>query len=69
MVVENFCWNTFQFDMGYSNLRFFGIGRQKYCYAYGNDLVSFNITYDKIKAKLTHTYIELIISKSTTTSV
>ena len=41
----------------------------KYCYANGNDLISFNVKNDKIKATLTHMYTELVINKPTTTSV
>ena len=40
-----------------------------YCYANGNDLVSFNITNDKTRSTLTEMYIEIVISKPTTTSV
>ena len=43
--------------------------RHTYCYANGWELISFNIKNDKTKATLTHMYIELVISKPTTTSV
>ena len=41
----------------------------KYCYTNGNDLISLNIKNDKAKSTLTDMYIELVISKPTTTSV
>ena len=41
----------------------------QYCYANGNDLISFNIKNGKTKATLTLMYIELVVSKPTTTLV
>ena len=41
----------------------------EYYYSNGNALISIKIRNDKIKATLTHMYIELVISKPTTTSV
>ena len=42
--------------------------KYEYCYANGNDLISFNIKNDETKATLTHMFIELVIIKSTTTT-
>ena len=41
----------------------------KYYYANGNNLLSFNLKNDSTKGTLTHKYIEIVISKPTTTWV
>ena len=40
-----------------------------YCYAIGNDLISFTVRNNETKTTLTHINFELDISKPTTTSV